>query len=63
MADRMMAQPYEIDVKCKACGKIYHQRIEDQVPGFRLMDEDICPYCKNVNGKSMSVEYENSKLE
>lgn len=63
MADRMMAQPYEIDVKCKACGKYYRQRVEDQVPGFRIMSEDVCPYCNNINWKSMSVDYINSKLE
>ena len=49
-------------VVCKKCGKPYHQDCEEQVPGFRDMDYDICPYCGNENGRSMSEEYSNSAM-
>ena len=47
---------------CKQCGKPYYQETEDQVPGFRMMDYDICPYCKFENFRSMSVEYNNTPM-
>ncbi len=50
-------------VTCKACGKKYKQRLEDQVPGFRIPDSDDCPYCGASNGRSMRVEHYNEKLE
>ena len=49
-------------VKCKHCGKAYHQEVEEQVPGFRDRSYDICPYCKEENGSSMDVDYSNSKM-
>ena len=48
---------------CQHCGKDYIQWTEDQVPGFRVMDEDICPYCGEENGHSMEVEYHNTRIE
>ena len=51
----------EIDVKCEKCGKTYSQIEKEQVPGFREMEYDICPYCNNIRGKSMTYEYLNSK--
>lgn len=50
-------------VKCSHCGKFYVQYLEDQVIGNRSKDEDICPYCKYVNGCSMDYEFHNSKIE
>lgn len=50
-------------VTCKFCKKKYKQITQDQTPGFRDMEFDICPYCKEVNGKSMSEEYYNSKMD
>lgn len=47
---------------CNHCGKPYYQETEDQVPGFRMMDYDICPYCGNENARSMSVEYSNTPM-
>ena len=35
--------------KCKKCGKPYRQECEEQVPGFRDRDYDICPYCGHEN--------------
>ena len=49
-------------VKCYHCGKQYMQRTEDQVPGFRDREYDICPYCHEENGSSMEVEYFNYKI-
>ena len=49
-------------VICKHCGKPYYQDYEDQVPGFRDMDYDYCPYCKEVNGQSMTYEYHNRAM-
>jgi hypothetical protein len=50
-------------VRCPKCGKLYLQWTEDQVPGFRSVDKDICPYCGVENGRSMEVEFHNSKIE
>ena len=49
------------DRKCKSCGKIYTQELEEQMPGFRQKDYDICPYCDFENGSSMAYEYTNKK--
>ena len=49
-------------VFCPKCHKPYRQDKEEQVPGFRDMDYDICPYCHNENGHSMSWEYSNYPL-
>lgn len=49
-------------VTCPACHKKYIQECEEQVPGFRDRSEDICPYCKSLNGSSMSVEYTNKPI-
>lgn len=50
---------YNSTVVCQHCGKPYYQEREDQIPGFRDMDYDHCPYCNQVNGQSMSYEYRN----
>ena len=50
-------------VTCKHCGKKYNQLAEEQTPGFRDPCDDICPYCNESNGTSMSYDYYNSKLE
>lgn len=49
-------------VSCKACGKKYYQWLEDQIPGCRSKDYDICPYCSTINGSSMEVEFHNKEL-
>lgn len=49
-------------VKCHNCGKPYRQDCEEQVPGFRDMDYDVCPYCDHVNKSSMSEEYFNQPM-
>ena len=49
-------------VKCSHCNKKYIQEQIDQMPGFREVDEDICPYCYAVNGRSGEVDYLNYKI-
>lgn len=49
-------------VLCSKCRMKYRQRTVEQVPGFREIDEDICPFCGYVNGRSSDVEFYNSKL-
>ena len=50
---------WEQTVVCPKCKKPYIQQCEEQVPGFRDKDYDVCPYCSADNGSSMSVEYRN----
>lgn len=50
-------------VKCTQCGKIYECREEEQEPGFRSKDYEICPYCGNVNDSSMDYEFFTRKFE
>ncbi len=49
-------------VICPKCRRKYLQWTRDQVPGFRDMDYDTCPYCGNERGKSMTIEFHNQKL-
>lgn len=55
-------QEYEHIVICKYCKKSYRQYVEEQVPGFREIDDDICPYCHEINGRSGEIEFYNSPL-
>lgn len=50
-------------ITCRHCGKKYKQWTEEQIPGFREMDYDTCPYCNQDNGRSMSYEFHNEKLD
>ena len=57
---------YEEDqqkVVCGKCHKTYLQETVEQVAGFREVDDDVCPYCGHVNGRSGDVEFFNHKLE
>lgn len=49
-------------VICPKCNKRYKQIITDQEPGFREIEEDICPYCGGINGHSRSEEFHNEKM-
>ena len=53
---------YKHIVVCRHCTRPYRQHTEDQVPGFREIDHDICPYCHNSNGSSGDVEFYNAAL-
>lgn len=50
-------------VKCGHCGKVYYQERHEQVSGFREVDDDICQYCHESNGRSGDWEFFNRKLE
>ena len=57
---------YEEDqqkVVCGKCHKTYLQEAEEQVAGFREVDDDVCPYCGYINRRSGDVEFFNHKLE
>ena len=49
--------------ECPKCHKRYDQTIEEQVPGFRDVSYDTCPYCGAVNDRSMEVDYINKKID
>lgn len=49
-------------VECQHCGHSYLQHTVEQVPGFREVDDDICPYCNKSNGRSGDVEFYNKKM-
>lgn len=53
----------DIVVVCRHCGHSYHQHTVEQVPGFKDVNEDICPYCNKPNGRSADVEFNNNKIE
>lgn len=50
-------------VVCGKCHKTYLQETEEQVAGFREVDNDVCPYCGHINDRSGNVEFFNHKLE
>ena len=62
MGDRMTAPPEKTKERCNKCGKVYIQIRYDQASGFRQLEEDVCPYCGNVNHKSMSTDFVNYPL-
>lgn len=47
---------------CESCHKVYRRTVNEQIPGCREREYDICPYCGNDNGSSMNYEYYNSML-
>ena len=47
----------EHNVVCSICGKKFRFITEEQIPGFRQMDELRCPYCHTVVAKSMEHEF------
>lgn len=53
--------PSEHIVVCQHCGMVYRQKEESQTPGFRLRENDLCPYCQCENGSSMEYEFLNRK--
>lgn len=55
--DRYPEDYIEHNVVCNICGKKFRFITEEQVPGFRMMDELCCPYCKTVLARSMEVEF------
>lgn len=48
---------------CNRCHRIYRSITEEQVPGFREKEDDVCPYCGRVNWQSMSYDFFNSQLK
>lgn len=47
----------EHNVVCKICGKKFRFITEEQIPGFRMLDELYCPYCGTEVARSMTVEF------
>lgn len=61
--DHCYDRPLENKVKkCKYCGEYYTFEKEEQVPGFRDIDEEVCPYCNKTNNQSMEYEFSCYKL-
>ena len=48
-------------VKCNHCHRTYGQSTTMQIPGLRVSEDDICPYCNQSNGSSLEYEYRNKK--
>lgn len=49
--------------QCPKCGKLYLCYYEEQVPGFRMRDYKICPYCHEVLESSMEYEFSCSQID
>ena len=48
---------------CPKCGKKFICNVEEQVPGFRTLDEKCCPYCGIKITQSMEYEFFTRKAE
>lgn len=46
-------------VTCPNCDGEYRQVFEEQVPGFRSLSYDTCPYCNFTLKTSMDEEFFN----
>ena len=42
------SESYTTIRECPHCGKIYRVTETPQTPGFRGLEEEICPYCKQT---------------
>lgn len=60
--DRDLVREEQV-VTCKNCGKKYRVVAEEQIAGFRDMSYDECPYCKNINGRSMQWDYSTYRID
>lgn len=49
--------------KCKKCGKEFLVELIPQTPGFRWEEDEVCPYCGNVNRQSLEWEFYTEKYE
>ena len=47
----------EHNVVCNLCGKRFRFITEDQIPGFRMLDELYCPHCGEKLAQSMEIEF------
>lgn len=47
---------------CPKCKEAYECREEEQEPGCRSKDYEICPYCGEVIQSSMEYEFTTRKL-
>lgn len=55
--DHLMDQGCTYEHKCPYCGEIYICSEYPQTPGFRDMEDEVCPYCKKTVRKSMEYEF------
>lgn len=62
--DRYPEDYIEHNVACSLCGKKFRFITEEQIPGFRMLDELYCPHCGQKLATSMTVEFSHvEKLE
>ena len=55
--------PIEQEIKkCSHCGELYYCSETEQIPCYRDMEYDVCPYCNTENNRSMTFEYHCRKL-
>ena len=47
---------------CPKCGKKFLCTYEEQVPGFRMSDDKICPHCGAVLRTSLEYEFTTRKI-
>ena len=55
--DHYPEQYIEHNVICNLCGKRFRFLTEDQIPGFRTVEELYCPYCNSKLAESMEIEF------
>ena len=48
---------------CKKCKNTYICIETEQKPGYKWKEEEICPYCENVNRTSMEYCFETYKYK
>ena len=48
---------------CPCCGKRYVCIMYPQTPGFRSLEDEICPHCGVVVKRSMEYEFQTEKTD
>ena len=61
--DRILYSGHIYRRLCPNCKKSFEVHEQEQVPGFRCVDELKCPYCGYVLRTSMEYEYMTYKLD
>lgn len=54
---------YEYEEICPSCGRKFLTVQTEQIPGFRDLCDETCPYCKHTLRESMTYEFSTFKID
>ena len=63
MSDHLDLNENKYTDKCPHCGKEFLVTEYEQIPGFRDIEEETCPYCNKTVRTSMEYEFTTERIE